>query len=179
MTSLLLILTLFGHPPNNTVDSTPLRSKIYLVDIYKYESGASKGYLRGITDSSLQLTTMERPYGYSSFDATLQYDAIEHVSVHRKGAIRGALLLGILLGGAVGAIVGLAAYKSCINCVIDSGAGLNMLKGVTVGLPIGAAIGYLIGRRRHAFDISRNLGNFQKMRSKLLRSYGDKSQKAR
>ncbi len=179
MTSLLLILTLFGHSTNHSADTTPLRSKIYLLDIYQYESGASKGYLRGITDSALQLTKRERPYGYATFDATVRYDAIEHVSVHRKGAIRGALLLGILLGGAVGAIVGLAAYKSCINCVIDSGVGLNMIKGVTVGLPVGAAIGYLIGRRRHAFDISRNFENFQKMRSRLFRSFGDKGGKGR
>ncbi|HVG14929.1 MAG TPA: hypothetical protein VM935_08210 [Chitinophagaceae bacterium] len=180
MTSLLLILTLVSFTPDYSItDSIPLKSKIYIVDIYLSGSGATKGYLQAITDTTLQLSSREKLFGYNSYDVSVPYHQVEHLSLHKKGSIRGGLLTGALLGGAVGAIAGLALNKSCTNCVIDSRVGRNLITGLTIGLPLGAAIGYLIGRRRHAFDISRDRENFEKMRLRLIRSYGDKSHRGR
>ncbi len=176
MTSLLLVLSLFSLKPNAAIaDSVPLRSVVYVVRINKNNPDASKGYLQQIGDTSLRLTLFRQPYGYITSGKTVPYYDINNLSVHRGGwAIRGAIWGGVG-GAAVGILTGIATYKPCTNfCIIDFGVGFSMLIGAMLGLLPGAVVGLGVNSFKRRFKISRKKENFEQMRSKLLRVYGNK-----
>ena len=176
MTSLLLVLSLFSLKPNAAIaDSTPLKSVVYLVRINKNTPDASKGYLQQISDTSLRLTLYRQPYGYITSGKTVLYRDVNNLSIHRGGwAVRGAIW-GALGGAAVGAIVGVATYEPCTGfCLFDIGIGGTMILVAILGLWPGALVGLGINSRKRRFKIGGKKENFEQMRSKLLRVYGNK-----
>jgi hypothetical protein len=174
MTSLLLLLTFISQPFSALSDTTPKKTKTYAVSINKSAPSAYKGYLQGVNETALQLTHRPYPFGNANFDKTVSYNEIDKLTLHRTGGIGGQALVGGSVGALLGAIVGAITYKPCHNCLLKFDEGYNIAAGAAIGLLSGIGLGIVIGSCKHRFSINRNKENFDGMRSKLFRIYGDK-----
>jgi hypothetical protein len=175
MAPLILSLFLIVQAPSLSTDSTPLTRKIYVTNINKGTPNAYRAYLKGINDTSVYLSKQPQPYGSSSFDNTVPYHIIENLTVHKKGGAGKGAIWGGLSGIAFGAIVGAITYKPCSDCFFDFGVGFNMFAGALLGMLPGVGVGLIIGGRKQRFQIRGSRENFDQMRSKLSRVYGERA----
>ena len=173
MTSLLLLLAFIANTPTALSDTTPIRIKTYSVSVNKTGPNAYKGFLQGISDTSLQLSKQSIRFGSGSIDRNVTYNEVDNLIVHRPGGAGRGAGLGALGGTILGMLIGAITYTPCNNCFLDFGRGFDMLAGGASGLFLGAIIGIAIGSRKHRFKIARTKQNFDEMRTKLFRVYGN------
>ncbi len=170
----LLVLLAFTTQLNPQLKDTsgPLRPKTYVVTVNRGSPAGYKGYLQGITDTSLQFSKKSAPFGKGSFDQTTPFYKLDKLTVHRQGRVGRGMLFGGLGGAAFGGIVGAITYTPCPDCFFQFDQGFDIVVGAFVGFMAGLLIGTVIGNRKHRFTINRMKENFDKMRSKLLHKYG-------
>ena len=141
------------------------------------ERKITNGYLSGINDSLLQLSTkrvtFSNPLVENSDYKTYTYAEVEKVNIRRYGSVGRGIGFGALIGGGVGVIFGLASYKKpdpneLFSELFDFGAGGSALVGGFVGAITGAIIGGIIKSKSTKFFIRRNKKNFEDMRSDIL-----------
>lgn len=147
------------------------KSKTYTLKL-KTEKKTTNGYLSGINDSLLQLSTKRVTFSNSLIQdpslKTYNYSEIEKVNIRKYGSVGRGMGLGILIGGGFGAIMGLVTYQSTPNGWFDFGPGINALGGAIFGMIPGFIIGGIIGSKMIKFNIHRNKEKFSDMKTSIL-----------
>ena len=174
MTTLLLAFAFISQSFTSHSDTTPISIKIYPVSINKNMPTAYRGYLQGISDTTVQLSEGPSKFGELRFDKSVSYNEIDQLVIHRRGDLGKGVLVGgsggALIGGAIGAIT----YTPC-NCFIDLGRGFDIVVGASLGSLLGILVGIAVSSGKKRFAINRNKISFDKMRSTIFRVYGQKT----
>jgi len=151
-------------------DSSLLKKRFFKIRIERFDDKQTKGFLAGITDSSLQITEAEVPFGLQAEGlTTLNYNLLQAVTVKRRnGGLRG-LRTGFLSGFAIGGIIGLASGDDQTGFIRFSAGEKALVGGLFTGI-IGSIIGAVIGGAlpgRH-FNIAAKKENFDQLRMNVL-----------
>jgi hypothetical protein len=130
------------------------------------------GYLSGINDSLVQLSTNRTTFSNSIIEnpsyKTYNYSEIEKVSIRKYGSVGRGIGYGALIGAGVGAILGLASYHRDPYSWFDLGPGVSAIAGASIGVIPGMIIGGLIGLKMRKFIIHRNKEKFNEMKTSIL-----------
>lgn len=176
--ALCFLLTTFYLAKSQTVTAPQKieRPKTFTLKL-KTERRIINGYLSGINDSVLQLSTkrvtFSNPVHENSDHITYTYAQLEKVNIRRYGSVGRGIAFGALIGGGVGAIIGLASYKkpdpdNIFGQIFDFGPGFDAMIGGSLGAIAGAIIGGIIKSKSKQFFIHRNKQNFEDMSSHIL-----------
>lgn len=172
----LLASCYFAKSQPVTTSQKMMKPKTYTLKL-KTEKKTTNGYLSGINDSLLQLSTkrvtFSNPLHENSDRTTYPYAQLEKVNIRRYGSVGRGIAYGTLLGGAFGAIIGLITYKkpdpdNSFGQIFDFGAGFDAMIGGSLGAIAGAIIGGIIKSKSKKFFIQRNKKNFEDMSSHIL-----------
>ena len=138
----------------------------------KTERKITYGYLSGINDSLIQLSTKRVTLSNSFIEnpayKTYTYAEVEKVNIRKYGSVGRGIGYGALIGGGVGGIVGLATYQRDPNGWFDFGPGINAIGGAIVGAIPGIIIGGILGLKMRKFNIHRNKEKFNEMKTFVL-----------
>jgi hypothetical protein len=151
-----------------------VRPKTFTLKL-KTEKKLTYGYLSGINDSLLQLSTRRVTFSNhlveNSDYKTYTYAEVEKVNIRTHGSVGRGIVFGALIGGVFGAIIGLATYEKPVPngfLTLDFGPGFSALIGAASGVITGGIIGGIIKSKSTKFFIHRNKTNFEKMRTTIL-----------
>lgn len=176
--ALCFLLTNFYLAKSQTVTTTQKieRPETFTLKL-KTERRIINGYLSGINDSLLQLSTkrvtFSNPFHENSDHTTYTYAQLEKVNIRRYGSVGRGIAYGTLIGGGIGAMIGLITYKkpdpdNIFGQLFDFGSGFSALVGGSLGAISGAIIGGIIKSKSKKFFIHRNKENFEDMSSDIL-----------
>ena len=115
------------------------KNKVYNVSV----NDDKRGFLTGITDTSLQYSVSRKSFGYSGAAENIHYSTIRSFKLKRQGSGTQSALLGAIVGVALGSVIGAATYKK--GEFLDFGIGFNILSGALIGVLGGGGLGALLG----------------------------------
>ncbi|MEO6136313.1 MAG: hypothetical protein ABIP35_14235 [Ginsengibacter sp.] len=148
-----------------------VRPKAFILKL-QTEGKITTGYLSGINDSLIQLSTKRVTFSNSTMGnpsyGAFPYAEVETVKIRKYGSIGRGIGFGALIGAGVGGIIGLATYQRDPNSWFDLGPGINALAGAIIGAILGIIFGGIRGAQMKKFSISRNKENFEKMSASIL-----------
>lgn len=132
----------------------------------------TNGYLSGINDSLIQLSTKRVTFSNSILEnpsyKTYNYSDIENVNIRKYGSVGKGILYGALIGAGVGGLVGLASYHREADSWFDLGPGFSAAVGAIIGAIPGIIIGTIRGSQMRKFSIRRNKEKFKRMKTSIL-----------
>jgi len=120
------------------------KNKVYNVSV----NDDKRGFLTGITDTSLQYSVSRKSFGYSGAAENIHYSNIRSFKLKRQGSGTQSAVAGSIVGAVLGSLIGAATYKKPDPnswVVIDFGIGFNILTGGILGVLGGGGLGALLG----------------------------------
>ena len=137
------------------------------------------GYLSGINDSLIQLSTKRVTFSNSLIENTAYkkytYAEVEKVNVRKYGSVGRGIGFGALIGAGVGGIIGYSSYTDGYSDGWDFGPGIDAAFGAIIGGIVGIVFGGIIGSKSKKFFIHRNKENIRKMKETILEMSLNKS----
>ncbi len=172
-----LMAAFYSAKPQTPQTPVKLAKTITLVTQLKNGETWNYGYLSGINDSSVQLSTKRVAFSNLSLGnpsyKTYNYGDIEKMKIRKYGSLGRGIGYGALIGAGFGAIVGLVTYQKPAPgngwfSSLDFGPGFNALGGAILGILPGLIIGGIIGSKTMKFNIHGNKERFNDMKTIIL-----------
>ena len=165
----------------NTIDTLPLKHRVYKTTILDYKNQSSFGYLSEIKDSVVMLSpapiTFNSIFSDNNNIRSFNYKDISTVSIRRTGSTGRGILIGALTGLATGIIAGFVEGDDPPEYWFAMTAGEKAIGYGALGSVAGAGIGAIIGAiSKKKFTIGSKKEKFDEMRMNVLqRAYGKQS----
>lgn len=141
--------------------------------IIKTPDRVEHGYLAGVTDSSVLLSSKKIELSGNASPGisirSIDYNKIETVGFRKSGRVLKTIGIGALIGGSTGALIGIVSYGSSGGgSGFDFGPGLSAVAGAGIGMATGILFGALLGSQKIKFTINRSKDQFKKMKEVVL-----------
>ena len=172
---MLMIMLFIGCHISSAQHPTLVKKHVPLRATIKSENQLRYGFLKSISDTSLQLS--QKRISFTNNEAltvpgtVYHYMDIEQMKVWRNGKVGRGIGVGALTGIGIGAIIGLVTYQKPDPDAffsLDFGPGFSALVGAFIGALPGAIIGGIAGTKKLRFNINRNESLFNDMRTIVI-----------
>ncbi len=131
------------------------------------KSSKYKGYLRGIEDSTIVLSTHTNKFHNNYRTQHIDVNNIKTFKYRKKGKIGKSILYGALAGFTVGAVIGLSSGNDTSGLQLFNAGETALIYGALLTIP-GALIGGLIGVAKVKIPINGNHKTMKNQKGKLL-----------
>ena len=135
------------------------KNKVYNISV----NDDKRGFLTGISDSSLQYSLSRKSFGYSSAAENMHYSSIRSFKLKRQGSGSQSALVGAIVGVALGSVIGAATYKK--DEFLDFRIGFHILSGGVIGVLGGGGLGALFGNFGRAYKPDADKEKFREIYS--------------
>jgi hypothetical protein len=143
------------------------KKHIYKTWVISYEqSQTTKGYLRGLEDSSIVISTSLNNSKIHPSSVELDIPSVKTIKFRRKNKIGRSILHGAMVGFASGGLIGLMAYDPNAWSPFGSAAEEGLAFGTMFGV-VGGLVGLVIGPIKIKIPINGSQKTYENKKKKL------------